>query len=39
MSGLLAEDFDTINAAAGKAGVTLQNRSELNNWIVLMYEK
>lgn len=39
MSGLLTEDFDIINTVAEKAGFTLQNRSELNNWIVLLYSK
>ncbi|MBS1586465.1 MAG: 50S ribosomal protein L11 methyltransferase [Bacteroidetes bacterium] len=39
MSGLLTEDFGTINAAAAKAGFILKTRSELNNWIVLSYTK
>jgi len=39
MSGLLTEDFDTINAAAGKAGLTLITRAELNNWLVLLYRR
>ena len=39
MSGLLAEDKDIIVTAASKAGLQLVKNGELNNWIVLLFEK
>jgi len=39
MSGLLQEDRDTVQAAAEKAGFVYKSKDELNNWIVLLFEK
>jgi len=39
MSGLLKEDQAVIQPAAEMAGFVLKNRDELNNWIVLVFEK
>lgn len=39
MSGLLTDDFDIINDSATEVGFKLLNKHELNNWIVLLYQK
>ncbi|PZF73469.1 50S ribosomal protein L11 methyltransferase [Taibaiella soli] len=39
MSGLLTDDFDIINESAIQVGFKLLGKHELNNWIVLLYQK
>lgn len=39
MSGLLTDDFDIINESATKVGFKLLDKQELNNWIVLLYQR
>jgi ribosomal protein L11 methylase PrmA len=37
LSGLLVDDEQDIEQAARKVGLTKVNRSELNNWIALVF--
>lgn len=39
MSGLLKEDYDIILNASEAAGFKLSKSDELNNWIILIFEK